>query len=167
MIFEKNNTREYINHPDHTNTANYLQITLPLFPQYTLNHSDTNPEPRNFVDENVLIPTFHWTAYYNYTNPLSLPLHKTTHDTERDKNEIFRLTTTLTHQQFTYVVYKELLKTFTAPRANDNSIEFYDHNIIRPNQDQFLDDDRFANPQLTEKFFIKISYILTLKKHTS
>ena len=24
--------REYINHPDHTNTANYLQITLPLIP---------------------------------------------------------------------------------------------------------------------------------------
>ena len=42
---------------------------------------------------------------------------------------------------------------FTAPRANDNSIEYYDHNIIGPNQDQFLDDDRFANPQLTEKIF--------------
>ena len=25
--------REYINHPDHTNTTNFLQITLPLFPQ--------------------------------------------------------------------------------------------------------------------------------------
>ena len=24
--------REYINHPDHTNTTKYLQITLPLFP---------------------------------------------------------------------------------------------------------------------------------------
>ena len=51
---------------------------------------------------------------------------------------------------------------FTAPRANDYSIEYYDHNIIRPNQDQFLDEDRFANPQLTEKFFIKTSYIFTL-----
>ena len=68
-----------------------------------------------------------------------------------------------------YVGYKKLLKTFTAPRANDYSIEYYDHNIIRPNQDQFLDEDRFANPQLTEKFFIKTSYIFTLnifdKKH--
>ena len=58
---------------------------------------------------------------------------------------------------------------FTAPRANNYSIEYYDHNIIRPNQDQFLDEDRFANPQLTEKFFIKTSYIFTLnifdKKH--
>ena len=44
--------RESINHPDHTNTANYLQITIPLFPQYTLNQSDTNTESRNFVDEN-------------------------------------------------------------------------------------------------------------------
>ena len=55
--------REYINLPDHTNTTNYLQLTLPLFPQYTLNQSDPNPEPRQFVDEHVLIPTLHWTAY--------------------------------------------------------------------------------------------------------
>ena len=43
--------RKYVNHPDHTNTTNYLQITLPLFPQYTLNQSDPNPEPHHFVDE--------------------------------------------------------------------------------------------------------------------
>ena len=30
-------------------------------------------------------------------------------------------------------------------------MEHYDHNIIRSNQDQFLDGDQFANPQLTEK----------------
>ena len=54
--------REFINHPDHTNTRNFLQITLPLFPQYTLNQSDSNPEPRHFVDEHVLIPTLHWRA---------------------------------------------------------------------------------------------------------
>ena len=88
--------REYINHPDHTNTASYLQVTLPLFPQNTLNHSDTNTESRNFVDENVLIPTLHWTAYYNFTNPLSLRLHNTTHDIERTKKDLYRLTTSLT-----------------------------------------------------------------------
>ena len=33
---------------------------------------------------------------------------------------------------------------------------------MRSNQDQFLDDDQFANPQLTEKFFIKTSYLFTL-----
>ena len=58
---------------------------------------------------------------------------------------------------------------FRAPRANDYSIENYDHNIIRPNQDQFLDEDRFASPQLTEKCFVKTSYLFTLnifdKKH--
>ena len=54
--------REFINHPDHTNTRNFLQITLPLFPQYTLNQSDSNPEPRHFVDEHVLIPTLQWRA---------------------------------------------------------------------------------------------------------
>ena len=82
---------------------------------------------------------------------------------------MFRLTTALTTRQFTYVGYKKLLETFTAPRANDYSIEYYDHKIIRSNQNQFLDDDKFANPQITEKFFIKSSYIFTLnildKKH--
>ena len=97
----------------------------------------------------MLISTLHWTAYYNFTNPLTLPLLNTTKDIERNKNELFRLTTTLTPRQFTYVGYKKLLKTFTAPRANDYSIEYYNHNIIRSNQDQFLDDDQFANPQLT------------------
>ena len=73
-----------------------------------------------------------------------------------------RLTTSLTPRQFTYVEYKKLLKTFTAPQANDFSIEYYDHNIIRPNHDQFLDEDRFANPQLTKKFFIKYHTYLNL-----
>ena len=68
---------------------------------------------------------------------------------------LYRLTTTLTPRQFTYVGYKKLLKTFTAPRANEFAKEYYDHNIIRLNQDQFLDQDRFANPQLAEKFSSK------------
>ena len=75
---------------------------------------------------------------------------------------LYRLTITLTPRQFIYIGYKKFLKTFTAPRAKDFAIEYYDHNIIRPNQDQFLDEDRFANPQLTEKFFIKTSYVFTL-----
>ena len=63
--------RENINHPDHTNTKNFLQITLPSFPQYTLNTSTTTNDTLNFVDEHVLITTLHWTAYYNYTNPFA------------------------------------------------------------------------------------------------
>ena len=98
-----------------------------------------------------------------------LPLRNTTKDIERRRNELFTLTTSLTPRQFTYVGYKKLLKTLSAARANDYSFEYYDHNIIRSNQDQFLDDDKFANPQITEKFFIKSSYIFTLnildKKH--
>ena len=96
---------EYINHPDHNNTTNFLQITLPLFPQYILNQSDFNPEPRHFVDEHVLIPTLHRTAYYNFSNPLTLPLYNTTTDFQRNKYELFRLTTSLTTRQFTYVGY--------------------------------------------------------------
>ena len=115
------------------------------------------------------MPTLHWTAYYNYTNPLYLPLTNTNENIERNKNILYRLTTSLTPRQFIYVGYKKLLKTFTAPRANDYSVEYYNQNITRPNQDQFLDEDRFANPQLTESFFNKKPYLFTLnffdKKH--
>ena len=75
---------------------------------------------------------------------------------------IYRLKTALTLRQLIYVGFKKLLKSITGTRANDCTIEYHDHNIIRPNHDHFLDDDRFANPQLTEKFFIKTPYIFTL-----
>ena len=68
-----------------------------------------------FVDEHVLRLTLHWTAYYNYTNPLCLPLTKTNENIERNKNVLYRHTTSLTPRQFTYGGYKKLLKTFTAP----------------------------------------------------
>ena len=154
--------REYINHPQHTNTKEFLAITLPSFPQYTLNTPHDANETRNFVDEYVLMPTLSWTSYYHFTNPLCLPLTNTSIDIDRNKDMLYRLTTPLTARQFTYVGYKKSLKIHTAPRANEYTLEYYDHNIIRANQDQFLDDDRFANPQITEKFFIKTPYVFTL-----
>ena len=108
------------------------------------------------------MPTLHWTSYYHFTNPLCLPLSNTHIDIERNQDMLYRLTTSLTHRQFTYIGYKISLKTFTAPRIYEFTLEYYDHNIIRTNQDQLLDDDRFANPQLTEKFFIKTPYVFTL-----
>ena len=115
------------------------------------------------------MPTLPWMAYYHYTNPLSITLINTHEDNEKRKNLLYKLTTPLTPRQFTSVGFKKLLKTFTAPRANDFTIEYYDHNIIRPNKDQLLDDDRFANPQLTENFFLLTPYLFTLntfdKKH--
>ena len=154
--------REYINHPQHTNTREFLAITLPSFPQYTLNTPHDANETRNFVDEYVLMPTLSWTSYYHFTNPLCLPLTNTSIDTDRNKDMLYRLTTPLTARQFTYVGYKKSRKIHTAPRANEYTLEYYDHNIIRANQDQFLDEDRFANPQITEKFFIKTPYVFTL-----
>ena len=154
--------REYINHPHHTNTKDFLAITLPSFPLYTLNTPNDTNDTRSFVDEYVLMPTLHWTSYYHFTNPLCLPLSNTHIDIERNQDMLYGLTTPLTHRQFTYIGYKKSPKTYTAPRANEFTLEYYDHNIIRSNQDQILDDDRFANPQLTEKFFIKTSYVFTL-----
>ena len=112
-----------IDHPQHKNTKIFLQTNLPSFPQYTLNTPTTNDDTRNFADEHVLMPTLHWTSYYHYTNPLYLPLYNTIKDNEQCKNMLYRLTTALTPRQFTYVGFKKLLKTFTAPRANEFTIE--------------------------------------------
>ena len=51
---------------------------------------------------------------------------------------------------------------FIAPKANKFSIDHHDHHIVRPSEDIFLDDDKFANPQITEKCFIETSYVFTL-----
>ena len=48
---------EYINYPHHTNTKIFLTITLPSFPQYTLNTPNDTNDTRSFVDEHVLMPT--------------------------------------------------------------------------------------------------------------
>ena len=131
--------RDYVNHPDHTNTPEFLQNSLRLFPQYTISHSNPQTEQPDYVDEHVLIPTLHWTSFCYFSNPLCIPLINTPHEVEKSKMDLFRLTTALTPRPFTHVGYENLLMIFIAPRANDYSIEYYDHNIIRPNQDQFLD----------------------------
>ena len=63
-------------------------------------------------------------------------------------------------------IHTNRIQTFTnqitSPEANDYSIDYYDHNIIRPKEDIFLNNDPFANPQLTEKFFFKTPYTFTL-----
>ena len=65
--------------------------------------------------------------------------------------------------------YQQSVTKFTAPKDNTHSIDYYDRNIIRPNEDICLFGDPNTNPQLTEKFFIKNSYTFThnifVKKH--
>ena len=34
----------------------------------------------------------------------------------------------------------------TAPKADDYTIDYYDHNIIRPNDDLFLNNDQLLAP---------------------
>ena len=125
-------------------------------------YSDPSDKHSNYVDEHVLYPTLSWTSFFHFSNPLSLPLCNTPHDNEQCKNELYRLTTALTSKQFTHIGYKQTLTIFIAPKANENSIDHCDHHIIRPNEDHFLNDDKFANPQLTEKFFIRTPYVFTL-----
>ena len=131
-------------------------------PHCTYFHSDPNDEKPNYVNEHVFYPTLSWTSNYHFTNPLSLPLCNNPHDNEVCSTQLYLLTTALTPKQFTQIGYRQSLTKFTAPKANDSSIDYYDHYIIRPNEDFFLNNDPFANPQLTEKFFRKTSYTFTL-----
>ena len=97
---------------------------------------------------------------HHFNNQISLPLYNTPYHNEVCSTQLDLLTTALTPKQFKQIGYRKSLINFTAPKANDYSIDYYDHNIIRPNEDIFLSNDPFANPQLTEKFFIKTPYTL-------
>ena len=63
-------------------------MTLPSLPQYTLSTPTIANDTRNFVDEHVLMPTLYWTAYYNYTNPICLPLANTTESIEKKQKHV-------------------------------------------------------------------------------
>ena len=86
------------------------------------------------------------------TNPLSLPLYITPNDNEVCSIQLYLLTTALNPKQFTQIGDRQSLTKFTSPEANDYSINYYDHNIIRPNEDICLNNDLLANPQITKKF---------------
>ena len=133
-----------------------------LFPQYTYFDSDPNDEHPNYVNEHVLYPKLSWTSLYHFTNPLSQPLYNTPYDNEQCSFQLYLLTTALTPKQFTRIGCKQPLIRFTAPKTNEYFIDHYDHYIQKPNEDTFLNDDKIANPQLTEKFFIETSYVFTL-----
>ena len=118
-------------------------------------------------------------SYIQPSLDIILPLLKSTittikynnapRDNEQCKNDLYRLTTALITRQFTHIGYKQSLTLFTAPKTNDYSIDHYNHEIIRPNEDHFLNDDKFANQELTEKLFIRTPYVFALnsldKKH--
>ena len=63
------------------------------------------------------------------------------------QQSLYDLTTALTPKQFTQIGYKKSLIKFTAPKANEYSIDHYDHRIIRPNEDIFFNNSKFTNPQ--------------------
>ena len=110
----------------------------------------------------MLYPSLSWNSHYHFTNLLSLPLYNIPRDKELCRTQLYLLTTALTPKQFTQIGYEQSLIKFTAPKYNEYSIDFYDHDIIRPNEDIFLNDDPFATLQLREKFFIKTPFVFTL-----
>ena len=123
-----------------------------FFPQYTYFHSDPHDEKPNYINEHVLYPTLSWTSHYHFTNPLTLPLYNTPHNNEVSSTQLYLLTTALTSSQFTQIGYRESLAKFNAPKANTHSIDYYDRNIIRPNEDICLLGDPNNNPHSPRKF---------------
>ena len=75
---------------------------------------------------------------------------------------LYHLTTALNKKQFTFIGINQTLYRFTAQSAHRFSINHHDHAIARPNEDKFSNDDSNANPQVTQNFFIKSSYIFTI-----
>ena len=152
----------FTNHPLHTNTKEFLQICLPFSPQHTYSHSDPNDEKPNYVNEHVLYPTLSLTSHYHFTNSLTIALYNTTQNNKKSSTLLYLLTTALTPNQFTQIGFRESLIKITAPKANNYSIDYYDHNIIRPNENICLLDAPYSSPQLAEKLFIKTTYNFTL-----
>ena len=88
------------------------------------------------------MPTLHWTAYYDFTNPLCLPLANTHDNIEKNKNMLYRLTTTLTPRQFTYVGYIHHIN------SSYNRNRNYSHNRNRSysnNRNQSYSNNRSGN----------------------
>ena len=139
-----------------------------LFPKIFFD-SDPNNERPNYVNEQDSYPTLSWTSHYHFTNPVTLPLYNTPKNNEVSSTLLYLLTTALSLSQFTQIGYQQSVTKLTASKANTHSIDYYDRNIIRPNEVICLLDDPNTNPQLTEKFFIKTSYTFThnilVKKH--
>ena len=68
---------------------------LTLFSQNTYFHSDPSD-----VNEHAFNPTFSWTPFFHFTNPLPLPLYSTPYDNEHCSTQLYHLTTALTPKQF-------------------------------------------------------------------
>ena len=148
-------------HPIHSNTKEFLRICLPFFPQYTY-HQTTNNDQLTYVDEHALIPTLLWTSYYHFINPLSLPLYNNQEDNESCQTRLHHLNTALHEKQFTTIGLTQTVNSFVTQKENRISLNHYDHAIARYMEDTFLEDDNNANPQLTEKFFIKFQYLFVI-----
>ena len=56
----------------------------------------------------------------------------------------------------------QIVKRFVAQRANQFSINHDDHANTRYMEDQFFEDNKNTNPQLTEIFFIKSQFIFVI-----
>ena len=149
-------------HPLHTNTKEFLQVCLPFLSQYTYYQANTNNDQRTYNNEHALFPTPSWISYYQFSKPLSLPLYNNPDDNDLCHTRIHHLTTALHEKQFTTIGQTETLNRFTAQKANQFSINHYDHAIARYMEDTFSEDDTYANPQLTENCFIRSQYVLTI-----
>ena len=137
-------------------------MCLAIFPQYTY-YQNTNNDQRTYVDEHALFPTLSWTSYYHFTNPFSNPSYKNpTEDNEVRHTRLHHLTTALHEKQFTAIGLTQILNRFIAQKANQFSINHYDHAIARYMEGTFLEDDTNANPHLTEKIFIKSQYVFVI-----
>ena len=123
--------RTFSVYPLHTNTKDFPQVCLPFCPQYTYYQTNTNNDQRTYVIEHALFPTLSWTSYYQFSNPLSLPLYNKPDDNELSHTRLHHRSTALHEKQLTTMGLTQRLNRFTAQKANRFSINHYDYAIAR------------------------------------
>ena len=148
-------SRLYSHHPHITNTPDFLTQNLTFFPQYIYYNSENENPHTPYVDEHTLIPTLSWIFYYNFTNPLKIPLKNNPVDNELCDIIIHHLIIALHENQFTSIGLSQTLNRFVAPKANQFYLNHYDYAVAMYMENSPYDIDPNINPQLTEIFFIK------------
>ena len=108
---------------------------------YDTFHNTLTIKPLTTINEitltNITCFPVSWISYYHFTNPLSLPLYNNQEDNDLCQSRIDHLATALHEKQFTTIGLTQTLNRFVAQKANQFSINHYDHATARYMEDTF------------------------------
>ena len=120
LISRPHSSRIHFHHPHQLNTPGLLIRNLPW--------RNYNAQRAQYVATRSLLPSLSWTAYYNFTTPLKIPL---LYDNNFCDFIIHQLTTALHENQFTTIGLCETLNRLVAHKDYPLSINHYGHTVNR------------------------------------